>query len=454
MKIYNVENYIGEAVVLYGWVDTKRNHGKITFIDLRDYTAKVQCIVEDIHLEGQFTLKELSCEDVIEVKGIVNLRPEKLINPNIKTGKFEIQVNSIRVLNKCNKLPIPVNGDGKDIKEEMRLAYRYLDLRRPRMQRNIRLRSLLIVKLRQQIYNKNMIEIETPILSKATKEGARDFVVPSRLQPGFFYALPQSPQQYKQLLMASGFENYFQFARCFRDETLRSNRAFEFTQLDMEFAFPVINGISNSIIEITQEIIYKALANLNIVVNQDPQIYTYATAMNLFGTDKPDLRTEEEKKEGLLKFCWVVHYPFFKKCDDIEKTQSGWIFTHNPFSRPIPTCIKQHFNGNNIDEIIAEQYDLICNGVEIGGGSLRAHESKMLYATYKIMGYNDKEIKDSVGHMLQAFDLGTPPHGGIAIGIDRLLMLMTEETSLREVIAFPMTGGGKTAVMNAPASID
>lgn len=440
---------IGQTIRLCGWVDSKRDHGKVTFIDLRDRTGKIQAV----GIGGK--LSELSTESVIEITGAINARGEKSINPNLPTGTVEIFVEDYKVLNKAAELPILVEGDGLDVNEEMRLKYRYLDLRRERMQKILRLRSKFYQALREQLEKKDFVEVETPMLTKSTKEGARDFIVPSRFNPGKFYALPQSPQQYKQLLMTAGVENYYQFARCIRDEDLRADRGFEFTQLDLEMSFVTQEEVMANVEEMVKNAVKKVGGKLKDEVFP---IIPYKEAIEKYGADKFDLRSAEEKKDGTLAFAWVVSFPFFKKVDkkdiaEVRDGKSGWTFTHNPFSNPTPESMEDHKNGQNIENIVTAQYDLVCNGYEAGGGSIRAHDPEVLKQTFKIMGYSDEEIQASVGHMLEAFKLGTPPHGGIGLGIDRLIMLLVNETSIKETIAFPMNSTGKTAIMDAPSEV-
>lgn len=439
---------VGETITLQGWVDSKRDHGKVTFVDLRDKSGKIQCV-------GYQMMSELTTESVVEVVGLVKERPEKLINQNLPTGRVEIDVKSYTILNKAKELPLTLEGDGLEIREEVRLKYRYLDLRRERMQQTIRLRSQFIHELSKELHTQDFVEIETPILTESTKEGARDFVVPSRLNPGKFYALPQSPQQYKQLLMTAGFERYFQIARCIRDEDLRSDRGFEFTQLDLEMSFVDRETVMTTVEGVVKKAVKAVGGKLQ---KEEFPIFTYQEALEKYGADKFDLRTEDEKKGGVLAFAWVIKFPFFKKVDaadiaEVRDGKSGWTFTHNPFSSPEPEFIEDHLAGRNIENIITAQYDLVCNGYEAGGGSIRAHRADLLLATYKIMGYSDEEIKASVGHMLEAFEVGTPPHGGIALGIDRLVMLLAGQDSLKEAIAFPMTSSGKTSIMSGPSEI-
>ncbi len=438
-NILDITNKIGEEVELYGWVDTKRDHKKIVFIDLRDRSGIVQVV-------GDEKMKELVSEDVILLKGLVKERPEKLVNPKLPTGKIEIEAKEFKILSKSKPVPIPINTDGHEIDEEVRLKYRYLDLRRERMKNNLMFRSKFIRLIREFYYKNGFIEIETPNLSAPTPEGARDFLIPSRLQNGKFYALPQSPQQYKQLLMAGGIEKYFQIARCFRDEDPRADRAYgEFTQLDLEMSFVT----REEVMKLTEEMIISVYEELNIPIKQKPfPIFTYKEAMEKFGADKFDMRNEEEKKANIQAFAWVVDFPFFEKDKD-----NNWTFTHNPFSAAKPEFRDQLLKKENIGNIITSQYDLVCNGYEVAGGSIRNHEPELLEKVFEIMGYENDRIQKEFGHMLEAFSYGCPPHGGIAPGIDRLIASILGEKSLREVIAFPLTSGGRTAIMDAPAEV-
>ncbi|MEA2056146.1 MAG: amino acid--tRNA ligase-related protein [Patescibacteria group bacterium] len=440
---------VGQEVTVKGWVNTKRDHGKITFIDLRDRTGVVQVV-------GVNKLADLSVESVVEVSGLVKKRQDGYVNPDLKTGEIEIEASDYVIQNRCHELPITIDTDGKEINEVSRLRYRYLDLRRPRLQKILRLRSKFINKLREEFINQDFVEIETPLLTKSTKEGARDFIVPSRFQPGKFYALPQSPQQYKQLLMTAGFEKYFQVARCIRDEDLRADRGFEFTQFDLEMSF----ASQEEIMQTVEKAVISSVQAVDGKLKETSfPVFTYDQAMEEFGEDKFDLRSEKEKAENVLAFAWVVDFPFFKKVNkkdaaEVRDSKSGWTFTHNPFSMPKQQFLKDHLAQESVDQIMTTQYDLVCNGHEVGGGSLRAHQPDILKSTFKIMGYSDQQIEESVGHMLEAFKLGTPPHGGIALGLDRLVMLLNNEDSLKETVAFPMTSTGRTAVMDAPAKVE
>lgn len=430
---------IGEEVLLKGWIHSRRDHGKITFLDLRDRTGLVQMVsVKDVSDAGN--------EDVVEVTGLVKKRPDNMVNPKLPTGDVEIEVKSITILSRSKELPLPIDTDGLDINEDTRLKYRYLDLRRPRLQKNIRLRSKFVDLVRQFMFAKDFTEIETPMLTKSTPEGSRDFLVPSRMQPGKFYALPQSPQQYKQLLMVAGFERYFQIARCMRDEDLRADRGFEHTQIDIEMSFVT----REDVMKLDEEMITTVVEKLGYKIKQKPfPVVSYGTAIKEYGSDKFDLRTAEDKKNGVLAFAWIVDFPFF------EKTKEGaWTFTHNPFSAPKPEHKEWLLKKEHIGEILTTQYDLVCNGSEVGGGSIRSHESQVLETVFEIMGHKKQKIREQFGHMLEAFEYGVPPHGGLAHGVERMLMVLTGEPYLREVVAFPQTSGGKTSVMNAPSDVD
>ena len=435
--IKDLKDHIGKEIIIAGWVDVRRDQGKMVFFDMRDMTGKMQCVTLPNHIEAIEKAKEIRPEWVIEVKGIVNKRTDKNANDNV-----EIEVLDIEILNKAETLPFDITTDTSGVNEETRLDYRYLDLRSDRMQKNIRMRSEFVKKVREFLFSKMFTEIETPLLTESTPEGSRDFVVPSRLNPGNFYALPQSPQQYKQLLMVGGMEKYFQIARALRDEDLRADRGFEHTQIDLEMSFVEMSDVINTV----EEMMTTVVESMGFTIKQKPfPRITYKEAIGKYGADKFDMRTEEDKKNNVLAYAWVINFPFFEKTDD-----GKWTFTHNPFSMPIPEHLEWLMKGENIENILTTQYDLVCNGYEAGGGSIRANKPEILKATYKVMGYSEEEIEDRIGHMLKAFKYGVPPHGGIALGVERNLMNLTNESYLREVVAFPMTRGGKTAVMNAP----
>lgn len=439
--IGELASHAGETVTIAGWVDVRRDQGKLVFFDFRDHTGKVQGVV----LPGSGAMesaKEVRNEYVVEVQGNVNKRPEKNVQLDKVNGDIELEITGMAVLNAAETLPFDITEDTSGIDEAVRLKYRYLDLRSERMTKNIRTRSEFVRRCREFLFDKGFTEIETPLLTESTPEGSRDFVVPSRLNPGKFYALPQSPQQYKQLLMTAGFERYFQIARAIRDEDLRADRGFEHTQIDIEMSFVSMEEV----MERVEHMITSAVEAMGHTIKEKPfPRISYKDAMEKYGADKFDLRTEEDKANGVLAYAWVINFPFF------EKTDNGkWTFTHNPFSMPVPEHLEWLMNGEHIEDILTTQYDLVCNGFEAGGGSIRAHRPEILEATYKAMGYTPEETRERVGHMLDAFKYGTPPHGGIALGIERNIMNLTGEDMLREVQAFPMTRGGQTAVMQAP----
>lgn len=444
--IGDLGTHIGETVAISGFVDVRRDQGKLVFFDFRDRSGTVQGVVLPGDEALMTSAKEVRNEYVVTVTGIVNARPEKNVQADKVNGNIELEIKGIEVLSEAEPLPFDTSTDTSVIDESVRLKYRYLDLRSERMQKNIKMRSEYVRRCREFLFEKDFTEIETPLLTESTPEGSRDFVVPSRLNPGKFYALPQSPQQYKQLLMTAGFERYFQTARALRDEDLRADRGFEHTQIDLEMSYVTMEDVMNT----AEEMVTKTVEGMGFTIKQKPfPRITYKEAMEKYGADKFDLRTEEDKEKGILAYAWVVNFPFFEKTDE-----GGWTFTHNPFSMPIPEHVEWLMKGENIGDILTTQYDLVCNGYESGGGSIRAHRPEILRATYKAMGYSEEETEESVGHMIEAFKYGTPPHGGIALGVERSLMNLTGETYLREVQSFPMTRGGQTSVMKAPKFLE
>lgn len=436
---------VGQKVTVKGWVHARRDHGRLIFIDLRDRSGLLQVVFwggGDAELFKQ--AEHLRSEYVISIEGTVQKRQENQVNPDLPTGTVELAAEKLEVLNEAETPAFEIaDANAPEAGEEVRLKYRYLDLRREKMQHNIRLRSEFVRKCREYLFGKDFVEIETPLLTESTPEGSRDFVVPSRLNPGSFYALPQSPQQYKQLLMVGGFERYFQIARAIRDEDPRADRGFEHTQVDIEMSFVEQDDVMNTV----EEMMVQTVEALGFKVKEKPfPRFTHAEAMEKFGADKFDLRSDEEKKDPkLLAYAWVYKFPFFEKHEE-----GGWTFTHNPFSMPVTEHVDDLLNNRNVENILTTQYDLVCNGYESGGGSIRAHSPEILKATYKVMGFDDEQIQERIGHMLEAFKYGAPPHGGIALGVERNLMNLTGESYLREVQAFPMTGKGQTAVMKGP----
>jgi aspartyl-tRNA synthetase len=433
---------IDQEIRLCGFVSSWRDHGKIVFLDLRDKTGFIQVV-------GDKAIGDIRSEHVVEIIGKVKKRPEKMINPKIVTGEIEIEIKELKILSIAKELPFPVDTDGLDIDEETRLKYRYLDIRRPRMFRNLVMRHKIIKFIRDYLDDKDFVEVETPILTKATPEGARDFLVPARLKLGSFYALPQSPQQYKQLLMVAGLEKYYQIARCFRDEDPRADRAYgEFTQLDLEMSYTNQEEIFNLIEELYKGIVKTFFPEKKFTFDPFPRL-DYDEVMEKYGSDKPDLR-KDKKDSNELAFCFVKNFPLF----EWKEKESRWDAMHHPFTAPLEKAIPDLVAEKNIKDLKSYQHDFVLNGYEIGGGSLRITDPAIQTKIFEIMGHSKEAIQNKFGHLLEAFTFGVPPHGGMAPGIDRFLKIILDEPSLREVIAFPMTASGQTAVMKAPSDVD
>ncbi len=433
----------GKEVELFGWVHARRDHGKLVFIDLRDRSGFAQVVFGP----KVPAASDLRLEYVVCVKGEVKKRPPAMVNDKVPTGHYEVSATELEILNASEPTPFPIDTDGYDVGEETRLKYRYLDLRRERLAKNLRLRHDITSFIRKFLSDREFLEIETPNLTKSTPEGARDYLVPSRLQKGNFYALPQSPQQYKQLLMVAGIEKYFQIARCFRDEDTRGDRQPEFTQLDLEMSFVEREDVMRLNEELLIALVKAVAPEKKIQEVPFPRL-TYAEAMKKYETDRPDLR-KDKNDPNLLAFCWVIDFPFFEKADG-----GGWTFTHNPFSAPKPEFMKDLLAKKNIGEILTTQYDVAMNGLEIGGGSIRNHRADALEAVFEVMGFEKERIQANFGHMLTALSHGAPPHGGIAWGLDRLISLLANEPNIREAIAFPKTGDGRDPMMGSPSEVD
>ena len=452
--IKDLKEKVGKEVSISGWVDVRRDQGKMIFFDFRDMTGFVQGVILPNAKEAHAVGEKVRPEWVLQVVGKVNERPAKNVQKEKQNGNIELEILSITVLNESETLPFDIAGDGKEIGEEIRLKYKYVDLRRARLQKNIRNRHKVLQFMRNYLTDKGFTEIETPILTKSTPEGARDYIVPSRLDKGKFYALPQSPQQYKQLLMTAGMEKYFQFPKCMRDEDTRGDRQPEFTQFDLEMSFVTQKDILALNEALLIDIVTKLYSEKKIQEIPFPHI-TYKDAMEKYGNDRPDIR-KDKNDPNLLAFCWVIDFPFFEKVDKEKLTgleRGEWTFTHNPFSAAKEEDRQKIKEKKDINTVIAEQYDIVLNGYEIGGGSIRNHKADDLLAVFEILGYMREDVEKNFGHMLNAFRSGTPPHGGIAWGMDRLIMLLQGEPNIREVIAFPKTGEGRDLMMSSPSEV-
>ncbi|MBP7690044.1 MAG: aspartate--tRNA ligase [Thermoflexales bacterium] len=560
--------HVGQTVKLAGWMHKRRDHGGLIFIDLRDRSGLVQITIDPGNPAAYDVADKSRAEYVLQITGTVRARPDGLANPNLPSGEIEVIAEAIEVLNASKAPPIPLDDDGTKTTETLRLKYRYLDLRRQRLQKNLILRHKVIKFIRDYMDEQGFIEIETPMLIKSTPEGARDYVVPCRVQPGKFYALPQSPQQLKQLLMVAGYERYFQIARCFRDEDLRGDRQPEFTQLDLEMSFVERDDVLN-LVEGLFTALVPATTPHKRILSPFPKL-SHKEVMERFGIDKPDLRfgvelteltdvlhgsefkvfadtignggaikglcapgcatftrkqideiTELVKAQGpkglvtlaytadgvkgsavkflkeheiaaiadrvgaktgdlvcivadkraiankalgllrldlrdrldlapkdLLAFGWVVDFPMFE-WDEENKT---WTFAHHPFTMPKEEDLP--YLESDPGRVYSNAYDMVCNGYELASGSIRIHRRDIQTQIFKALGYSTDEMEHRFGHMLEAFDYGAPPHGGMAPGIDRLVMLMADEPNIREVLSFPKTASGSDLMFDAPSELD
>lgn len=437
-----------KKVLLQGWVQTRRDMGKLAFIDFRDRSGIVQVVLvpDELDEAGKAAMKELRPEFCIEIEGIVQKRGAKQVNKNLETGEVEVLAKRLTVLNAAETPPFELDKDSSGVNEEVRLKYRYLDLRTERMMKNMKLRYEVNRFMREYLHKQGFTEIETPLLTKGTPEGSREFIVPSRLHSGEFYVLPQSPQQFKQLLMVAGIERYFQIARCLRDEDQRGDRQPEFTQCDIEMSFVEQKDVLE-LVEGMMKALIKEVTSHKKISNTDFPVLTYAEAMEKYGTDKPDLR-KDKKNADELAFCWIVDFPMFETLED------GTIQAmHHPFCSIKEEDKEKLMNGEDIMNIRANAYDLVCNGYEIWGGSIRIHERDVQERIFELLNIDAKTVKERFGHMLEAFTFGAPPHGGIASGQDRVVMILADEPNIREVIAFPKTGDAKDLLMGAPSSL-
>ncbi len=424
----------GKKVVLAGWVESIRLSGKIAFLDLRDRYGITQVFI------GPKLSKDaaaLTKESVVQVKGLVKVRPNA--NKEIETGAVEVSATEVIILNKAEALPLQFEEDIHS-SDETRLKYRYLDLRRKEMQKNISIRHKASQSARKFLNEKGFLEIETPYMLKSTPEGARDYLVPSRVQKGKFYSLPQSPQLLKQLLMVAGFDKYYQLSRCFRDEDLRRDRQPEFTQIDMEMSFVE----EEDVIKVVEELVKKIWKDVlgEEIKGKFPRI-SYSDAMKKYKTDRPDIR---KGKKG-WGFIWVTDFPLFEK-DNEGRIQA----IHHPFTAPADSDVGK-LEKSSV-KVKAKAYDLVLNGEEIGGGSIRNHKLEIQSKIFEILKLKDKEVTEKFGFLMDALKYGAPPHGGFAFGFDRLCMLLCGEDSIRDVIAFPKTKEAEDLMTGSPAKVD
>jgi len=442
LPIAEVAEKAGQEVLIKGWVHTRRDHGKLVFIDVRDRSGLLQVVFIPSNKEAHELAQKLRGEYVVAISGQINERPANMINDKIPTGKVEMLATGLEIINESKTPPFEVDQDTIDVNEEARLKYRYLDLRSLRMTRNMVLRSQVTKFFRDYLYEQGFLEIETPILTKGTPEGAREFLVPSRMWPGKFYVLPQSPQQFKQLLMVAGAEKYFQIARCFRDEDTRGDRQAEFTQLDIEMSFIEQEDIFTLIEPMMIKLVETLYPEKKIMAKPFPRL-TYAECMEKYDTDKPDLRPDKNDPD-VLAFMWLIDPPMFKH----SETEKKLVASHHPFTMPNLEDMEKY--PDEPKKWRAYGYDLVLNGFEIAGGSIRIHLRDIQQKVFELLGVSQEEIETRFGHMLEAFEFGAPPHGGIAPGVDRLLAILHNEPNIREVIVFPKTGDSRDLMMDAP----
>jgi len=437
---------VGQEVLLKGWIDGRRDMGKLAFLDMRDRSGVAQIVLVPAELteQGKEAMKDLRPEFCISIRGIVQARGAKQVNSDMPTGTVEILAKDVEILNASKTPPFELHDTSK-VNEEVRLKYRYLDLRSPRLLKNIELRDRVITFFRDYLHKRDFLEIETPNLTKGTPEGSREFLVPSRLHGGEFYVLPQSPQQFKQLLMVGGMEKYFQIARCFRDEDQRGDRQPEFTQLDMELSFVEREDVLNLVEGMMVEMVKAVSPEKKIAQVPFPRI-SYAEAMEKHGSDKPDFR-KDKNDPNELAFEWVVDFPMFEKDDE-----GGVQAVHHPFTSPLPEDAAML--ESDPMKVRANAYDLVLNGSEIFGGSIRIHKREMQSRVFQLLGLDEETTQKRFGHMLEAFEYGAPPHGGIASGLDRIVMILANEQNIREVIPFPKTGDARDLLMGAPSEIE
>ncbi|MFH1359298.1 MAG: aspartate--tRNA ligase [archaeon] len=444
------EKLIGKKVTLVGWADTIREHGNVIFVDLRDRYGKVQCVI--IKKNNDFeTVKKLTKESCVQIEGQVNERPKGSENKDLESGKVEIFIDKFKVFTLSKPLPFDINEDIAN--EDLKLKHRYLGIRGDRLKKNLILRHKAFTFIREFLDKEGFLEIQTPILTKSTPEGARDYLVPARNHPGKFYALPQSPQQYKQLLMVAGIDKYFQIAPCFRDEDARADRCpGEFYQLDMEMSFVERDDVLDIVEKTMIELVKNIFPEKKITQVPFPRI-PYDEAMKKYGRDNPDIR-KNKKDENELGFCWIIDFPLFKKQskdDFFHGAGQKWGPSHHMFTMVKEKDIK-YLNDKDAGKAKSHQYDLVLNGFEVAGGSVRIHDPVIQQKIFDLIGFDKKQAKE-FEHYFTAFSYGVPPHAGIAPGLDRLLMILLGEKSIRETIAFPKNNEAKDVMLDAPSEI-
>ena len=431
-----------QDVTLCGWVKARRDHGKLIFIDVRDRYGFTQVVfVPSVSKEAHDVAQKLGPEFVVKISGKVVVRPEKMVNKDIPTGEVELCAEKLEILN-ASEVPVFEIEDDADVSEELRLTYRYLDLRREKLLTALQVRHKICTIVRNVFNEEQFIDVETPVLTKSTPEGARDFLVPARLSPGHFFALPQSPQLFKQILMVSGIDRYYQIVKCFRDEDLRADRQPEFTQIDMEMSYVTEEDVF-AVTEKLFKAIFKEIKGIDLPT-PFPRM-THAEAKEKYNSDKPDTRKEGEE----FAFVWIVDFPMFNYNEDEKR----WDSEHHPF-----TSIKEedlpYLENGEYGKARANSYDLVLNGNEIGSGSIRIHKKDIQKKIFDIIGLDKKEVEDRFGFLLKAFEYGAPPHAGAAYGLDRLIAILMGFESIRDTIAFPKTQKGNCLMTDAPSYVD
>ena len=451
-------NKVDETVRVNGWVHVRRNMGKIVFLDLRDRWGILQvvCVPAELDEKSAEILKNIRPEFVLEIEGVVQARGEKQINKDMPTGTVEILAKKVTILSESETPPFEIENEERQAGEELRLKHRYLDLRHERMKNNMLMRSKMMQFVRDYLHKQEFVEVQTPILSKSTPEGARDYLVPSRKFPGKFFALPQAPQQYKQMLMVAGMEKYFQIAPCFRDEDARADRSpGEFYQIDMEMSFMNQDEILELVEKMFTTMVKELWPDKKMTFDKWPRI-DWQESMDKYGTDKPDLR-KDKNDPNELAFAWIVNFPLFApqaESKDSEEHFHGstgkWAPSHNMFTRPKDEDLEML--DSDPGKVKSYQHDLALNGVEVGGGALRIYDAEIQEKVFDLIGFDAKQ-KEQFKHFLTAFKYGVPPHGGIAPGFDRMLAILQNEESIKEIIAFPLTSDARDPLMDGPSEV-